>query len=514
MDEILLTLNEFQAFARQYNFIPFIIKKKLEGLEATSLFAIIRKSSQYAFLLESGKVGRYTYLSGRPFLIVKSKETANEIIYLNEEKIVKQELLEGNSFDILRGYLQKYKTPKRSDWPKFFGGAVGFLSYDLVRNWEKIPQFARDDLQLPEIYLMFVDELWIYDHLTKELYFVKHIDITNILEKDLPSIYSETIYNLRIVWEEVLELYYHKINNKELNDKLEIKRDNYFQTDQQGISSSFSRANFIRAVERIKRYITMGDVYQVNLSIRQAKKLAVSGWEVYQTIRELNPSPYMGYICYPELEIVSNSPELLLQIEQGWAYTRPIAGTRPRGKNKEEDLALVSELINNEKERAEHIMLVDLERNDLGKISEFGTVDVTELMTIEEYSHVMHIVSNVRGKLRKEQDQLSAIVATFPGGTITGTPKVRTMEIIEELEPVRRGVYTGSIGWIGFHGDLELNIAIRTMVVKDEVAYIQAGAGVVIDSEPEREYLESLKKAEALWQAVELTERKKELQNI
>ncbi|MCK9905333.1 anthranilate synthase component I family protein, partial [Frankia sp. Cpl3] len=269
---------------------------------------------------------------------------------------------------------------------------------------------------------------------------------------------------------------------------------------------SFGKAEFEQAVRRVQAYIAQGDVFQVNLSVRQSKPVQVKAPDVYEVLRRLNPSPYMGYLHFPEFQLVSASPELLVKVKDDEVSTRPIAGTRPRGQSETEDAQLARELIENEKERAEHVMLVDLERNDLGRVCRYGSVEVSEFMVVEKYSHVMHIVSHVKGILADAKDGYDAVAAAFPGGTITGAPKVRTMEIIEELEPVTRGVYTGSIGWFDFSGELELNIAIRTMVVKDGMAHVQAGAGIVIDSLPEAEYFESLKKAEALWKALELSE--------
>ncbi len=260
------------------------------------------------------------------------------------------------------------------------------------------------------------------------------------------------------------------------------------------------------AVRRVQRYIAAGDVFQVNLSVRQSQPLVTHPFAVYKQLRMLNPSPYMAYLHTPEFQVVSGSPELLVR-KRGWRLeTRPIAGTRSRGRTAAEDEQIARKLLASEKERAEHAMLVDLERNDLGRVCAYGTVRVDEWMTVEKYSHVMHIVSHVSGTMTTEHDAFSVIRAMFPGGTITGAPKVRTMEIIEELEPVRRGLYTGSIGWIDFQGNMELNIAIRTMVVKDGLAHVQAGAGIVIDSNPEHEYKECLKKAAALWKAKELSE--------
>jgi para-aminobenzoate synthetase component 1 len=268
----------------------------------------------------------------------------------------------------------------------------------------------------------------------------------------------------------------------------------------------FSKEAYMEAVRQVQRYISQGDVFQVNLSVRQDRKLQTSPEHIYECLRLINPSPYMGLIRFPELSLVSGSPELLVRLVDGVLETRPIAGTRPRGGSAAEDMRLADELIGNEKERAEHVMLVDLLRNDLGRISRYGTVKVDEFMVIEYYSHVMHIVSNVRGQLAEGKHTFDAIAATFPGGTITGAPKVRTMEIIDELEPVRRGPYTGSIGWIDYNGNMELNIIIRTMVVQDGIGQFQAGAGIVIDSVPELEYTESLNKAKALWKAIQFSE--------
>jgi para-aminobenzoate synthetase component I len=276
--------------------------------------------------------------------------------------------------------------------------------------------------------------------------------------------------------------------------------------DDSELQVSFEAKAFEKAVEKVQQYISRGDVFQVNLSVRQSKQLAAAPIVMYEAVRSFNPSPYMAYIESEDFAVVSGSPELLIKRKGTKLSTRPIAGTRPRGDSKVHDLALANELIEHEKERAEHVMLVDLERNDLGKVCRYGTVEVNEFMVIEFYSHVMHIVSNVRGQVAEDKTNTDIIRAMFPGGTITGAPKIRTMEIIEELEPVRRGLYTGSIGWIGYNGDVELNIVIRTAYIKDSIAYIQAGAGIVIDSIPENEYTESMNKAKAMWQAKAMAE--------
>ncbi len=390
-------------------------------------------------------------------------------------------LLEG-----LKEVLQPYYQDALPELPPFQGGAIGYFSYDIVREIERLEEHAADDLGLPDLYFMFFDDVFVYDHQKNELWMIIHGDQAS--ERELT---------------ERLDTYVMKWT---LDKQPQPWAKEGWRSSEESMEASLSEEGFCEAVEKIKEYIAAGDVFQVNLSVRQTKELATEPMHVYETLRTLNPSPYMSYIQAPDFQIVSASPELLVKKNGQELSTRPIAGTRSRGKNDEEDALLAASLIDNEKERAEHVMLVDLERNDLGRVSTYGTVEVDELMVIEKYSHVMHIVSNVKGSLASQYDLYDVIRATFPGGTITGAPKVRTMEIIEELEPVRRGIYTGSIGWIGFDENMELNITIRTMLCKDGKAHVQAGAGIVIDSEPKNEYKESLKKARALWRALELSE--------
>jgi para-aminobenzoate synthetase component 1 len=343
--------------------------------------------------------------------------------------------------------------------------------------------------------------------------FILHVDISGMdVAQDgvLERLYeqaAETVAGMRSQWDRWLQAglrasehrqqQFAAVQVADLNPLHEMLAD---------IKPSLTKEQFSAAVIAVQEYIRSGDVFQVNLSVRQERELRTEPADVYEWLRLLNPSPYMGLLKFPDFQLVCGSPELLVKLQDGVLQTRPIAGTRPRGADGDQDEQLAVELILNEKERAEHIMLVDLERNDLGRVSQFGTVKVTDLMTIEKYSHVMHIVSQVEGRLRAGLDAYDALAATFPGGTITGAPKVRTMEIIEELEPVRRGPYTGSLGWIDFRGNMEFNIMIRTLVAKNGKAFVQAGAGIVIDSVPEKEYVESLNKAKALWAAVRLSE--------
>jgi para-aminobenzoate synthetase component 1 len=413
-----------------------------------------------------------------------------------------------------------FKAPSLHEGPKWTGGCIGFWSYDVVRSIERIPECARDDLGLPDYLFMRMDELWIVDHHEKALYCAVHSEVTGEESSErLLQIYKsacERTQAMSRLWAELTAAESGGLTSEESNAvklkqaRTRLMEEGSLHIDVEAVTgkmSPFPKEAFMEAVERIRDYIAQGDVFQVNLSLRQSRETTASPEELYEWLRLLNPSPYMGFLRAPDFQLVSASPELLVELRRGKLAARPIAGTRRRGRTEEEDQAMTDELLGNEKERAEHIMLVDLERNDLGRISAYGSVHVKELMVIEYYSHVMHLVSQVEGTLAEGKDAYDVMAATFPGGTITGAPKVRTMEIIEELEPVRRGPYTGSLGWIDYNGDMEFNIIIRTMTVKDGVVHIQAGAGIVIDSEPEREYYESLNKAKALWKSIQYSEQ-------
>lgn len=443
-------------------------------------YEAISKNEPHHVILESGRGGRYSMAGLQPSTIMMGRENKLEI-----KSHTGMETIYGNPLESMKKWMDQYKLERNNDLPDFQGGAIGYLSYDYVRYIERLPEIAEDDNGIPEIYFMFFDEWFVYDHESEVLW------IMAIYRPNKKELAIERVEKWTKLW-----------LNESLSKVVHVSGGN----SDSNLDFSMGEQRFKDAVKKIQNYISQGDVFQVNLSVRQTAPLHVPAVEVYKTLRTLNPSPYMGYLHTPDFQLVSGSPELLIKKNGKDISTRPIAGTRSRGKNGEEDIMLANELIENEKERAEHVMLVDLERNDLGRVSAFGTVEVNEFMVIEKYSHVMHIVSNVRGELAENKNWLDLINATFPGGTITGAPKVRTMEIIEELEPVRRGPYTGSLGWISFNGDIELNIIIRTMLVKDGQAHIQAGAGIVIDSKPEHEYKESLKKAMALWKAKELAE--------
>lgn len=466
------------------------------GVDPCKALQVLHPSLEGSVLLESGRAGRYTFLAYQPVLTVTSKHGETQISGIGRQEIIQGE----NPLDVLRRVLDEHRAPVITELPDFAGGAVGYLSYDMNRYFEPtLPDQAADDLRLPDLCVMIYQDVIVFDHATRKMICITHLPSAALS----PDAYQAAAARMQALMGTVL-----RINpSQDATDWDELRK-----RPLTGITPahvSFAQADFEQAVRKVQAYIAQGDVFQVNLSVRQSKPLSVEPMEVYEVLRALNPSPYMGYLHFPDFQFVSGSPELLVKVKGGEVSTRPIAGTRPRGKTEVEDAALANELLANEKERAEHVMLVDLERNDLGRVCRFGSVEVSEFMVVEKYSHVMHIVSHVRGQLAADKDGFNAVAAAFPGGTITGAPKVRTMEIIEELEPVKRGVYTGSIGWFGFTGELELNIAIRTMVIKDGMAHVQAGAGIVIDSEPAAEYRESLKKAEALWKALELSEERK-----
>jgi para-aminobenzoate synthetase component 1 len=425
----------------------------------------------------------------------------------------------GNPLDVVRAWMKGRLAPRLTDAPPFLtdvppftGGIAGMWSYDVARSIERLPELAADDLGLPDYMFLRLDELWIIDHEAGRLWLSCHVVVpTEASDEELAGLYRQAERQtgcMLDVWRAITAA----ANTPEARRRLAARRSateaDRLEIDIESLDliRPFSKASYMKAVEKIRQYIARGDVFQVNLSQRMSKRSSADAGDLYEWLRLFNPSPYMGCLYGPDFRLVSASPELLVAKRGKRLSTRPIAGTRRRGRTAEEDRHLADELLTNVKERAEHVMLVDLERNDLGRVSNYGTVRVTELMTIERYSHVMHLVSLVEGELADGKDAFDVIGALFPGGTITGAPKVRTMEILEELEPVRRGPYYGSLGWIDYNGDMEFNILIRTLVVKDGFVHVQAGGGVVIDSDPEREYFESLNKAKALWKAVQYAE--------
>ena len=509
----------------RYTTLPLLRKQPLHGIDGckvASWEAGWTEAGPYSIVLESGKDGRYTYLGLRPVSVIRGKDQRADSFDRSGSGRVEgsEKAWHGTPIDVVRRWMKPYSGPSIPDGPKWTGGCAGFWSYDVVRTIERLPELASDDLGLPDYLFMRLDELWIVDQQEQALYCAVHAEVPpDCGEAELRRLFDQAAERA----ERMLQFWLRRFGDGSetasaytmdaaaaKNRRLDLLNEESLAVDVEALPDTFSpfgKEAFESAVRRIQQYIGAGDVFQVNLSLRRSKQVAVTPEELYEWLRLVNPSPYMGFMRCPDFQLVSGSPELLVELRDGRLATRPIAGTRRRGRTSEEDEAMERELLTSEKERAEHIMLVDLERNDLGRISRYGTVKVQELMVIERYSHVMHLVSQVDGELAEGKDAFDVIAAAFPGGTITGAPKIRTMEIIEELEPTRRGPYTGSLGWIDYSGNMEFNIIIRTMTVRDGIVHIQAGAGIVIDSIPEREYYESLSKAKALWKAIQLGER-------
>ena len=471
-----------------YRELPFLSPQQMyEHLDAP-----------YSVLLESikgpVKIARYSFIGTDPFLVFRVKNGVVEISGKAREAIPSTHPLKQ-----LKALMTLYRNSTPKGFPPFAGGAVGIISYDFVHYFEKLPKSAIDDLDIPDAHFMMFDTVIAFDHALQKTYLISCPAVGELVTESVSKIYDWGPYydkaceKISALHKKIsLETRKKRASEGKLNTSIVIRHE-------------MGKKNYMDIVRRAKDYIKAGDIFQANLSQRVSAHIGeVEPWEIYKVLSGINPSPFAGYMNMGDYCIASSSPERLVRVTGNIVETRPIAGTRPRGKNAEGDMRMRADLLLNEKERAEHLMLIDLERNDLGKISDYSSVEVDELMITEEYSHVIHIVSNIKGTLAKGRDCLDAIRATFPGGTITGVPKVRCMEIIDELEPVVRGPYTGSIGYISFTGDMDLNIIIRTFVIKDHVAYVQAGAGIVADSDPEREYYETLKKAEALIKTLEV----------
>ena len=460
---------------------------------STLQFFEIFKDRPFSFFVDSGmdphKLGRYSFMGGDPFLVLRSKGEELSLIRSNGE----EESIRGNPFDVLDELLKVYSLDAYPDSVPFVGGAVGYLSYDLCHFIERLPSTTVDDLNLPECYLAFYDTIVAFDHLEGKTYLVS---------TGFPEL-EEGKRRRRA--EERLEEVRSRILSKSSSPTTEELPLAGPVREDMVLKSNFTREEYLEALEVAKEYIRAGDIFQVNLSQRFEADLPISPYELYRQLRKINPAPFAAYLGFEGVSIVSASPERFLRVKGDWVETRPIKGTRPRGKSAEEDKALADELLASIKDRAENIMIVDLERNDIGRVCRYGTVKVTELAILETYPTVFHLTSTVEGRLWPGKNRIDLLKATFPGGSITGAPKVRSMEIIDELEPTKRSVYTGAIGYLSFSEDMDLNIVIRTFIVKDGRAYFQAGGGIVYDSEPEAEYQETLDKAKALIQALNLS---------
>ncbi len=448
------------------------------------------KDRPFSFFLDSGmdpqRLGRYSFMSSDPFLIMRSRGRDITLIRPQGEKRIS-----GDPFDVLGELLREYKLDGNPTSLPFVGGAVGYLSYDLGHFIERLPSKAVDDLQLPECYLAFYDAVAIFDHLEGRAYVAS-------------TGFPETGKNRQAKAQARLEEIRCSVTQV---PRLEEDKTSYLDqpvTERVNLRSNFTHESYLEAVQRARDYIKAGDIFQVNLSQRFEADMPLPPYELYRRLRKINPAPFASYLNFDGVTVVSASPERFLRLRGDRVETRPIKGTRPRGQDPAGDEALARELVNSFKDKAEHVMIVDLERNDIGRVCRFGTVRVSELMALEKYATVFHLTSTVEGRLRPGGNAVGLLKATFPGGSISGAPKVRAMEIIDELEPTKRSVYTGSIGYFSFDGGLDLNIVIRTILVKEGKAYFQVGGAVVYDSDPESEYVETLDKARALIQALSM----------
>jgi anthranilate synthase component 1 len=481
------TFEEFVDLAKRATFVPVCKEIMADLLTPVSAFLKIAEHSDYAFLLESVEggehVGRYSFLGKDPFLILRARNGQTLI-----ERAGATTVAEKPFIDTLRELMNSFRSPFVPGLPRFTGGAVGYLSYDTAEGFE--PAVARTENKDEigdETGFMLFDTVLAFDHVQHRILLIANARISG--DEDLRALYQFACAKI-----EFLE--------RELERALSLPKGP--PGEQLNLQSNFSQPAFEAIVRTAKDHIAAGDIYQVVLSQRFSADVGVDAFAVYRALRHVNPSPYMFFIRLGERSIVGSSPEMLVRVEGRHAVTHPIAGTRPRGRTDEEDQRLADELKRNEKERAEHVMLVDLGRNDLGRVCKYGTVRVPTFMALERYSHVMHLVSVVEGQLSDEHDRLDALVACFPAGTVSGAPKVRAMQIIADLEPLRRGIYAGAVGYLDFAGNLDFCITIRTIVLERGKAWVQAGAGIVADSNPTAEYEETRDKARAMVRALEL----------
>ncbi|MBS1272529.1 MAG: Anthranilate synthase component 1 [Candidatus Marinimicrobia bacterium] len=479
----------FEKFAADYHTVPVYKKVLSDLLTPVSAYLRLTKGAHYSVLLESVEEGkqlsRYSYIGRNPRVI---------LTHSNDETVVYRGQAEPEKTDkpylaVLRNYTKDYSVPKIKDIPVFSGGWIGFLGYETIQWVEDIPTHAASDDDVPDAVFLLFNTLVAFDHVKRET-IISH-NVTIDPEKPLKQQYNDALAAIDSVLEDL---------------HTDIEYEPPVMSRNGEVTSNFSRDDFEEAVRTAKEYVKAGDVYQLVLSQRFLRNTEADPFTIYRALRSVNPSPFMFFFDIDDFNIIGASPEVLVKVEDREMEVRPIAGTRPRGDTSEEDDNYAVELLADEKERAEHLMLVDLARNDVGQVCEYGSVDLTSFMQIERYSHVMHIVSDVIGKLRDGKDAFDALMAGFPAGTVTGAPKIRAMEIINELEPTRRGIYSGAVGYLDFSGNLTTCITIRTLLMKDQVVYFQSGAGIVYDSVPEKEFDETKNKAMAIMRAIDFAE--------
>ncbi|MEE9500385.1 MAG: anthranilate synthase component I [Candidatus Omnitrophota bacterium] len=488
------TKKEFIKLAEKGNLIPVYREIPADFETPLSLFTKI-DVGKFSYLLESieggERIARYSFLGSNPSLVFMSKGKKITIVKGKKKKVFqtrKDPLTE------IKNIMKSFSFVPVKGLPRFCGGLVGYMGYGMARFFERIPDTSRDDLKLPDCLFVLTDTMLIFDHVESRIKIVSNA----FVGKNASSSYDEAVKKI----EEIVK---HLSEAKRMPEG--PARAKKAGRGKSRIKSNFTRREFMRIVKKAKEYIRAGDIIQVVLSQRFKRDIRSKPFDIYRALRSINPSPYMFYLNFGKLKLIGSSPEIMVRCEDRKAELRPIAGTRPRGRDEKEDKVLAGELLSDPKERAEHIMLVDLGRNDIGRVCRFDTVKVSEFMVIEKYSHVMHIVSDVSGVLKPKSDIYGLVRASFPAGTVAGAPKIRAMEIIDELENIKRGVYAGSVGYFSFSGNLDTCITIRTILVKGKTAYVQAGAGIVADSKPAKEYKETQNKAKAMLKAIDEAER-------
>jgi len=491
---------QFQALAANANLVPVYRKLLSDTLTPVSAFLKIDRGA-CACLFESvvggEKVGRYSFLTSDPYELLEARgHQVRRVRYLPDGRTETTEEEVADPLVVLEELVSSKQAAVIPGMPPFCGGAVGYAGYDTVRYVERLPNAPPDDRHLPDLAFALYGSMVVFDHIHKTLFVVALAETGDGI--NLRQSYDEACRRVDAL---VAQLQQPDVD-LHVTDLVDA------DPDELQVQSDFPREKFEAAVERCLEYIRAGDIFQVVLSQRMQTTITASPLEIYRTLRVVNPSPYMFYLRTPSVTLVGSSPEIMVQVQNGVVVTRPLAGTRPRGATPEEDRRLAEELLADPKERAEHVMLVDLGRNDIGRVAKFGSVELSDVMTIERYSHVMHITSNVRGQLEEGRTAFDALRACLPVGTVSGAPKVRAMEIIDELEPHRRGPYAGAVGYIDFNGNMDTCIVLRTLVIQGNQAYVQAGAGLVADSVPANEYQETMNKARGLLKALAMTERR------
>ncbi len=496
----MLRLDEFMELSENYNMIPLCEEIAGDILTPISIYSQLCLNDNFSYLLESADQGRYSFIGLYPEIVINQEKDNLQIKRFNDSgEIVEQSNINQELIDYMKDYIKNLNVLELEDLPPFSGGFVGYFAYEMISKWESIyhdkPERNLKKSDIPMTTLVYSGINIAIDHKSHIIRVIANVKISD----DISKLGKKQIY---LKYKKKINDLVNRIKNLSINGFNELVEFN-LMTDGNFVSNT-SKDEFVKMVDRGKEFIEEGDAFQIVLSQKFSMKSNIPPFKLYRALRMVNPSPYLFYLNFPQIKIIGSSPEVLVKVEDKKVVTRPLAGTRPRGKSKKEDLILREELLNDGKEKAEHIMLVDLGRNDLGRVCKVGSVKVTELMGIELFSRVMHIVSEVEGELADNLDSLDVLKSVFPAGTVSGAPKIRAMEIIDQLEKEARGIYAGAVGYIDLKGNLDTCITIRTIYQLDDTLYIQAGAGIVADSDPKKEYEETINKAQALFQSLKI----------